>query len=95
MCLQMRSRILTAKHIVALKAFCRAHPHISAVSFLVGEISVEMYALVREQRQLQEILYQVSEKFGDCIESAKMVPQMSFAKYTLYPFQRNPFTTSH
>lgn len=91
-CLQMRTSVLTAKQTTSLKAFCRAHPQISAVSFLLGEISVEMYALVREQKQLQEIIYRLSEKFEDCVESIKITPQTSFAKYTLYPFQKSPFT---
>jgi DNA-binding Lrp family transcriptional regulator len=85
--LHIRSRVLTSKERTALTNFCRAHHRISLISFLFGEHSIEIYTLVQDQKEVRAVLADLSRHFGDILDSAQMVPQISFYKYTLYPFK--------
>jgi DNA-binding Lrp family transcriptional regulator len=86
-CLQVKARVLTKKEKSTLQAFCRVHPRIAVISFLLGDHGFEVYTLVREQKQAYQVIADLSAKFGDAIESIHMTPQISFAKYSLYPFK--------
>jgi DNA-binding Lrp family transcriptional regulator len=88
--LQIRSRVLTQKERIALMNFCRAHPRISLVTFLLGEHSIEIFTLVHEHKEVQSVIADLSLNFGDLLESSHMVPQISFHKYTMYPFRSYP-----
>ena len=85
--LHIRSRVLTQKERMALMDYCRMHPRISLVSFLLGGYSIEMYTLVQDQKEVRDIIADLSRHFGDIMDVPQMVPQISFAKYTLYPFK--------
>jgi hypothetical protein len=85
--LHIRSRVLTQKERSALMDYCRAHPRISLISFLFGELSIELYTLVHDQKDVHTVIADLSRHFGDILEMPQTVPQISFAKYTLYPFK--------
>ncbi len=84
--LHIRSRVLTCKERRTLMDYCRAHPRISLINFLFGEQSVEIYTLVQDQKEVRAVIADLSLNFGEVLESPQMVPQISFYKYTLYPF---------
>jgi DNA-binding Lrp family transcriptional regulator len=85
--LHIRSRVLTQKERTALMEYCRAHPRISLLSFLFGEYSIEIYTLVQDQKEVHPIIADLSLHFGEILELPRVVPQISFYKYTLYPFK--------
>lgn len=85
--LHIRSRILTSQERLALINFCRRHPRISLLSFLFGDHSIEIYTLVQDQKEVRPVIAELSRHFGDILDSTHMIPQISFAKYSLYPFK--------
>lgn len=85
--LHIRSRVLTQKERTALMDYCRAHPRISLIGFLFGEYSIEIFTLVQDQQEVSTVIAELSRHFGDILERPQMVPQISFAKYSLYPFK--------
>jgi DNA-binding Lrp family transcriptional regulator len=85
--LHIRSRVLTKSERIALMNYCRKHPRISLIGFLLGGYSIEMYTLVQDQKEVRDIIADLSHHFGDMLELPHMIPQISFAKYTLYPFK--------
>jgi DNA-binding Lrp family transcriptional regulator len=89
--LHIRSRALTSKERAALMSFCRSHPRISLISFLCGEPSIELYTLVREYQEVRNVIADLSRNFSDLFESIHAIPQVSFAKYTLYPFKESVY----
>lgn len=89
--LQIKSSVLTKKQKEALKAFCRAHPRIAWITFFMGELSAEVYVLVRDHAEAHAVVGDLSARFGDILESASMIPQLGFAKYSMYPFRKAPF----
>jgi DNA-binding Lrp family transcriptional regulator len=88
--LHIRSRVLTRKERTALMDYCRAHPRISLISFLFGEYSIEIYTLVQDQKEVRSVIADLSLHFGDLLELPQMVPQISFHKYSMYPFKSYP-----
>jgi DNA-binding Lrp family transcriptional regulator len=85
--LHIRSRVLTQKERNALMDYCRAHPRISLIGFLFGEYTIEIFTLVEDQQEVRSVIAELSRHFGDVLDLPQMVPQISFAKYSLYPFK--------
>jgi DNA-binding Lrp family transcriptional regulator len=86
--LQVKSRVLSQKEKLALRAFCRSHPRIGFITFLLGAHAFEIYTLVQKQEAAYSVIADLSARFGDILESIQMTPQISFAKHTLYPFKK-------
>lgn len=93
--LQIKSRVLTRKEKESLRVFCRSHPRIAWITFFAGEQSAEIYTLVREHAEAHSVIGDLSVRFGDILESASMIPQLSFAKYSMYPFKNVPSFSKH
>ncbi len=86
--LQIRSRSLSFSEKEALKKFAYRHPRVSWVGFFLGEQSAELYTLVRNFEEVQGVLAELANQFRNVLDSVHMTPQLSFWKFSTYPFTR-------
>lgn len=84
--IQVRSRAFTQREKDQLKRFAHHHCRIAWVSFFLGEQSAEVYTLVSGFEEAQRVISDLSKEFGSVIDSVHMTPQLSFSKYSTYPY---------
>jgi DNA-binding Lrp family transcriptional regulator len=84
--IHIRSRLLTRAEKECIKVFCRQHSWITSVTFFAGEQIIELYSLVHDFAETQNIITQLSTTFGEIFESVQVLPQLEFYKYSMYPF---------
>jgi len=54
---------------------------------LFGDYTAEMYLLAQDQEEVQVIVRDMSSRFEGVFDSISISPQLSFAKFSLYPFK--------
>lgn len=85
--IQVRSRALTSQEKKRLKSFAHQHPRISWIGFFLGDQSAEIYTLVQDFNQAQAVVADLSAFFKETIDSVHMTQQISFSKYSTYPYK--------
>ena len=86
--LQVRSRALSHREKERLKSFANRHPKISWIGFFLGDQSAEIYTLVQDFDEAQSVVDDLSTSFKDVIDAVHMTPQISFSKYSTYPYRK-------
>ncbi|MEY4668003.1 MAG: hypothetical protein RL518_702 [Pseudomonadota bacterium] len=87
-CFRLQSRVLSAQHKQALRAFCRKHPQIAWLSFFFGGQSAEIFTYVSNYTEANVILAEISKHFEGVVDSVTLTPQIQFYKYSTYPMKR-------
>lgn len=84
--LQIRSQCLKKPQREALKKFAHHHPLITSISFFLGEQTADAYTLVSDFGDVHHVIADFAKEFKNVIDSVRITPQVSFSKYTTYPY---------
>jgi DNA-binding Lrp family transcriptional regulator len=68
--------------------FCRIHRHITWLIKTLGPWDFEINVEVESQEELQEVVYELKEKFSRIIQRIEFAPIFRTIKYSQYPFSR-------
>ena len=88
--LRIKARVFTPTMRKTLSAFCSDHPLITWITFFIGEQVAEVYMLAPNFGGTQSVLNDLTVRFGDILESVQVSPQLSFHKFTTYPYKTFP-----
>jgi DNA-binding Lrp family transcriptional regulator len=86
--IQVSTHVLHEEQRERIRVFCRKHPRIALMSFLMGEYSVEMLLLVQDHIEAHAVVSDLVQQCGDLIQGASLTPHIKFFKFSDYPLKR-------
>lgn len=69
--------------------FCRVHRHVVWLIKTLGRWDFEIAVEVKNQEQLQDVLYELKDNFSRIIQRIEFAPIFHTLKYSLYPFTKS------
>lgn len=89
-----KSKTLVPSERDALCDYCRAHPRIAWITFFMGRYSAEIFVRASNYDSANSLVREILTRFPELFESLNLVPQLSFPKYTMYPFRSHSSLTA-